>query len=355
MKKIIILSLYPQGLVPGPRFRYEQYLNFLKERFEVRLLSFFNKEDYKKIHSGAHSSILVMAVVKGYLWTIYHVLKCLNADFVFIYRDVTPFGFPLAEWIIAKVLRKKIIYDFDDAVWLTDLSPKERIKIWLRNPPKTDKIISWSHKISCGNSYLCHHAHRYNNNVVLNPTTIDTANLHNEVKDQYTSKVVIGWTGSHSTLKYLDPIVPVIAKLEKELEFDFVVICNKNPSYELHSFHFKPWNKKTEIEDLLTFNIGVMPLPDDEWSKGKCGFKALQYMALGMPALVSPVGVNADIVQNGINGFFCESFQDWEKNTRLLLSDAKLRATMGKQAIDTVEKHYSVLSNKDNFLSLFDE
>jgi len=355
MKKIIILSLYPQGLVPGPRFRYEQYIDFLRARFIVRMLSFFNQDDYRKIHTDGNSWILLASLIKGYLWTIYHVLQCLNTDFVFIYRDVTPFGPPIAEWFIAKVLRKKIIYDFDDAVWLTDLSPKEKFKIWLRNPPKTDQIISWSHKISCGNRYLCDHARIFNSKVVLNPTTIDTANLHNRVKDQFTERTVIGWTGSHSTLKYLDHIVPVIAKLEKEFDFDFIVICNKNPEYSLQSFLFKTWNKKTEIEDLLTFNIGLMPLPDDEWSKGKCGFKALQYMALGMPALVSPVGVNADIIQNGINGFFCESFQDWEKYIRLLLLDPQLRVTMGEQAIETVKRHYSLLSNKDNFLSLFDE
>lgn len=354
MKKIVILSLYPKGLVPGPRFRYEQYLDILQSKFNVNFFSFFDSKSYGNVHGTQSSLHLLGSIFKGYFITVFHILMCINADFVFIYRDVTPFGPPLAEWIIAKILRRKIIYDFDDAVWLTDINPKEKLMIWLRNPPKTNCIISWSYKVSCGNAYLCEHARLFNDNVILNPTTIDTRFLHNQIKDQHTQKVVLGWTGSHSTLKYLAPIVPVIEKLQNELDFTFMVICNKDPGYKLKSYVFKPWNRDSEIADLLQFNFGVMPLPDDDWSKGKCGFKALQYMALGMPALVSPVGVNLSIVQHSVNGFVCDIDGDWESYIRLLVMNSEERERLGKKARNTIDAYYSVSSNTTNFMALFE-
>jgi glycosyltransferase involved in cell wall biosynthesis len=354
MKKIVILSLYPKGIVPGPRFRYEQYLDFLREKFIVRHFSFFSTKGYQNVHRGSSLILLAGSLFKGYVITFFRLLSCLNADYVFVFRDVTPFGPPVFEWIISKVLRKKIIYDFDDAIWLPDINEQSKLKIWLRNPLKTDKIISWAYKVSCGNQFLCEHARLYNKNVVYNPTTIDTIGLHNELKDQDTTDVVMGWTGTHSTLKYIDPLIPVIEKLEKEFKFTFLVICNRNPSYPLKSLKFVPWNKETERDDLLQMNFGIMPLSNDEWSKGKCGFKALQYMALGMPALVSPVGVNSEIVLDGYNGFICHDIKQWEDYMRMLLTDSVLRTRLGKHARETIEKKYSVLSNKKNFLALFE-
>jgi glycosyltransferase involved in cell wall biosynthesis len=189
--------------------------------------------------------------------------------------------------------------------------------------------------------------------VVLNPTTIDTVNLHNQVKNQHTPKVVVGWTGTHSTVNYLNELVPVLQKLEQELDFEFRVISNRAPDFQLKSLVYVPWNKDNEITDLLQFNFGVMPLTDDKWAKGKCGFKALQYMSLGMPAVVSPVGVNTRIVTDGVDGFLCNTPAEWEAALRQLISNESLRAQMGHAARAKIEDHFSVVSNSGNFLSLF--
>ena len=190
---------------------------------------------------------------------------------------------------------------------------------------------------------------------MVNPTTIDTVHLHNQVRDQAApGRLIIGWTGTHSTLKYLDQVVPVLAKLEAEgLDFEFRVISNHPPTLRLHSLVFLPWRKDTEIADLLGFHIGLMPLEDDSWANGKCAFKALQYMALGIPALVSPVGMNTEVVQNGQNGFVCTTPTEWEASLRQLLADAELRQRLGQAARTTIEHRYSVLANTTNFLALF--
>jgi glycosyltransferase involved in cell wall biosynthesis len=354
-KKCIVVTPYPYGLAPGPRFRYEQYLSFLEEKsIDVKIAPFVGEDVFKILYKPGHLFKKISGVLLALFNRLILLFKILQVEYVFLYREALPFGPPVFEWVVAKIFRKKIIYDFDDAIWHTDLDRSQWLKVWLRNASKTNKIIKWSWKISCGNEYLCEHARQYNQNVVLNPTTIDTESLHNEIKDQTKGRLTIGWTGSHSTLKYLEPMVPLVAQLEKEIDFDFIVICNQEPAWALRSLRFLPWKKDTEIEDLLRFNFGLMPLPDDEWSKGKCGFKALQYMALGMPALVSPVGVNSEIVEHGVNGFICTTDEDWLHYIRILLQDEKLRTAMGKKAREKIIAKYSVDSNRKNFLALFE-
>jgi glycosyltransferase involved in cell wall biosynthesis len=148
--------------------------------------------------------------------------------------------------------------------------------------------------------------------------------------------------------------VPVLAKLEAEgMDFEFRVISNQPPALPLRSLVFLPWRKDTEIADLLSFHVGLMPLEDDPWAKGKCAFKALQYMALGIPALVSPVGMNTEVVQHGLNGFVCATPAEWETSLRQLLANASLRQYLGAAARATIEQRYSVRANAPNFLNLF--
>ncbi|TAE01632.1 MAG: glycosyltransferase family 1 protein, partial [Bacteroidetes bacterium] len=186
-----------------------------------------------------------------------------------------------------------------------------------------------------------------------NPTTIDL-NLHDQQKKHEAKKeIVIGWTGTHSTLKYLQEIVPIIQKLSKKYPIQFVVIANQKPDFQLDSLNFIFWTKENEIQDLLKFDIGIMPLSADRWSDGKCGFKALQYMVLGIPTLASPVGVNAKIIEDGENGFLCKNALEWEQKLVLLIENHELRAEFGMKAHQKVKKEYSVESNKKNFLNFF--
>src|SRR5690606_4454603 len=170
-----------------------------------------------------------------------------------------------------------------------------------------------------------------------------------------TGKITIGWTGSHSTLKYLKEIEPVLQYLEtKYPHVQILIIADKKPDLQLQNLEFIKWNKETEAEDLSKIDIGIMPLPDDEWSKGKCGFKALQYMAMEIPCVISPVGVNAQIIDHGINGFLAESDQAWITHLEHLINNQSARVLLGKAGRKKIIENYSVLSNTANFLSLFE-
>ncbi|EAY26309.1 glycosyltransferase family 4 protein [Microscilla marina] len=354
MKKILFIYPYPAGVAPSQRFRFEQYIDDLpKEEFTIRKAAFMDAKTWAILYKSGNYFRKAWGILWGFVkrWALMFTLG--KYHFVFIHREAAPIGYPLFEWIIAKVWRKKIIYDFDDAIWLPNTSVQNALVAKIKFHQKTALICQWAHKVSVGNEYLGNYARQFNPHVVYNPTTIDTQHLHNHTKDQTQETLVIGWTGSHSTLPYLKGLEPIIRDLETRYEFEFWVIANQAPMLNLKSLVYVPWNKATEIDDLLHFNIGVMPLTNDQWAKGKCGFKALQYMALGVPPLVSPVGVNTRIVQDGVNGFVCDSPQEWQEALEKLLKSSELRTMLGQAARHHVEQHYSVKSNQNNFRLFF--
>lgn len=361
-QKIVFFAPYPFGEAPSQRFRFEQYFSLLKERgCDIVFYSFFNKSGWSKLYTSTwltQAFWLIVSVVRTFL----RVPLAVTADFVFVHREVMPIGPPIAEWLIKHVLRKKIIYDFDDAIWMTDKTKESVLERIIRWRSKVGGICTWSYKVSCGNQYLADFAQQFNANVLVNPTTIDTEEVHNPTlfdkhkmrEEKKISGVVIGWTGSHSTLKYLEEIEPVLIELENQNpEISLVVIADKPPQLKLKRLLFYKWSKETEIKNLMLVDIGIMPLPNDQWAKGKCGFKALQYMALGIPTVVSPIGVNTTIIQHGENGFCCSAREEWREIINLLVKDDSLRAKTGNAGKQTVLNHYSVKSNSDVFLSLF--
>lgn len=353
-KLIIFLCPYPEGGAPSQRFRFEQYLQALSlHGFRYRIESFLDEKTNRILYQPGQSFKKLLGVLKGFFCRILLLPALYQADYIFIHREATPLGPPIIEWLIAKVLKKKIIYDFDDAIWLSDSSGVNSFMVKIKWQQKVASICRWSYKVSAGNDYLCAFARQYCDRVVLNPTTIDTEHYHNRLKNQHDRPLTIGWTGSHSTMKYLYAIESVLQRLEQIYDFRFVVISNQPPEMKLKNLYFIPWKEATEIEDLLQLHIGIMPLPDDLWAKGKCGFKALQYLALGIPALVSPVGVNAKIVAHGVNGYLCSSEQEWYSYLSQLLEDPSLRSKMGTAGRKKVEDEYSIKNNTANFLNLF--
>ncbi|MFQ3575802.1 MAG: glycosyltransferase [Cytophagales bacterium] len=353
--KVLILCPYPFDEAPSQRFRFEQYFEVLKEHnIQFEQHSFLNDSTWKILYQKGHHLKKTQGILFGFLRRLIILFKLHQFDLVFIHREATPLGFPWLEFLIRFVWKKKFIYDFDDAIWLPNTSNENQWIKWLKFHQKTKLICKWAWKISVGNEYLADYTRQYNQRVIINPTTIDTEKMHNPqlYKKTLNTKTVIGWTGSHSTITYLNSILPILKKLEQEFEFEFLVISNKNPELELRSFKFLKWNKNTEMEDLLKMDIGLMPLSNDEWSMGKCGFKALQYMALEVPAIVSPVGINTQIIDHQINGFLCESDEEWLNALAELIRNKEKRDQMGKSAREKVINHYSVKSNRDNFLKI---
>jgi len=354
--KVYFISPYPGNYAPSQRFRFEDYFSWMeKSNIDYELLPFFTEHGWKIINDKKGWAFTSYFLIGGFFRRIFHLTCVHDADFIFIHREATPLGPPIFEWFMARVLRKRIIYDFDDAIWLTDRQHESGLFRLLKWRSKVKLICTWSYKISCGNRYLQAYALRFNPLAFINPTTLECSTRHIPPLKSHSENLVIGWTGSQSTLKYLERIESVLQKMEAEFNHvSFLVIADQPPNLKLQRLVFMRWSPESEIEDLSKMDIGIMPLPDDEWTKGKCGFKALQYMALEIPAVVSPVGVNTEIVQHGLEGFLCATETEWISSLRLLINNADLRRSMGKNGRKKVMAHYSVASNSSNFLSLFE-
>jgi len=353
-KRILFLVPYPLGIAPSQRFRFEQYFEQLSEAgFEYDVKPFLDERAMIYLYEPGNFFRKVWKVKLGLLKRFLQLFSLGKYDHVFIHREAAAVGPPVFEWLITKVFKKKVIFDFDDAVWLKNTSSTNSVIAWFKRYRNANDTCRWAWKVSCGNDYLAGHARQFNQNVVVNPTTIDTENHHNRVKQFSEEKITIGWTGTHSTIKYLNSLLPILKRLEREFDFNFLVIADRAPEFELNGLQFIPWNKETEIDDLLKMDVGVMPLENDKWAKGKCGFKALQYMALGIPAVVSPVGVNTKIVDHYENGWVCEKEEEWEQTLRSILEKKIELRDFSAAARTKIEEHYSVKSNTSNFLLLF--
>jgi glycosyltransferase involved in cell wall biosynthesis len=354
MKRVACIVQLPKGVSPGQRFRIELWEPVLHENnIQTDTFPFLDQATHKIIYKPGNTLKKITGVIKGFARRFALLPKLRKYDFLFVQREFSPVGPPVFEWICAKLLRCKIIYDYDDAIWIPNTSGENKLANAVKAFWKIKYICKWAYKVVPGNDYLAAFARKYNDNVVLIPTCVDTERMHNKVKQHTDGKPVIGWTGSHSTLKYLDELMPALQQLQEEIDFTFLVIADKKPELPLKDWQFVPWNAQTEIDDLLRMDAGVMPLTADNWSEGKCGFKLIQYLALGIPAAASPVGVNKVIIEEGVNGYLCDSNEAWVNGLKKLITDAALRKQMGLAGRKKIVAEYSVASQKEKFLSLF--
>jgi glycosyltransferase involved in cell wall biosynthesis len=247
-----------------------------------------------------------------------------DADLVVVEGQLFPY---LPFQLEKRYLPPKYLLEFDDALYLT-------------HPSKLPKVIGSARAIIAGNRTLGAFAERYNKDVHLVPTVVNTERFSPQPKSA-SDKLRIGWTGLEYNYKYLRTLTPVFWKLTQKYPVEIVLLSASSPQNFRFPFRFVKWESGSESKQINDFDIGIMPLEMDEWCKGKCGFKLLQYMSLGIPAVATPVGVNAEILRPGENGFAAIGLNEWEEALTRLISDAKLREEVGRAARQTVVERYS--------------
>ena len=194
---------------------------------------------------------------------------------------------------------------------------------FLKDYSKTDRIIRVANTVIAGNQYLADYAQHYNHNVKVIPTTIDTS-YHFPEKTKNT-KICIGWTGTMTTIPHFEELIPVLEKLKEKYQDIIYFKLIVNQDYKVDSLNLQStiWNKETEIEQIQEIDIGIMPLPENEWAEGKCGFKGLQYMSLEIPTIMFPLGVNKEIIEEGLNGYLASSENEWIEKLSLLIDNSE--------------------------------
>lgn len=357
MKRILYIVPHRMNRSPGQRFRCEHYIPILKKHgYEITYSNLLSAWDDCFFYQEGRYIIKAFIFIKAFLHRCFDVIRSRNYDYIFIYREAFMVGTTIFERGL-KHSHKPIIFDFDDSIWITDVSEGNKNLSWMKRSSKTDEIIALANLVIVGNQYLAKHALMYNDNVAIIPTTIDT-DYHKPSLRKNTNKqpIYIGWTGSETTIRHFKLCIPVLHKLKERYgdKVSFIQISNIN--YECPEIGLETivWNAKDEIKQLERIDIGIMPLPDDEWAKGKCGFKGLQYMAMAIPTIMSPVGVNTEIITHGVNGFFAKSDDEWVSILSQLIENPELRDSIGAKGRETVLERYSILSQKEHYLSLFE-
>lgn len=314
-----VLFLVPRLDKASTRYRVLQYLPALDEagvRYEVRALS-----------KASRNWLQLLRLVR-------------SADVVFIQKKL----FSSLEIALLRRLSRRLIYDFDDAVMYKDGPASDREharqrRRFVATAKRADLIIA-------GNDYLCEEARACRRPTVMIPTPLDMGRYTPKSPDEAGRGVVLGWIGSRGTLKYLKALAPALETLgERFPGMALKIVADDFFDLEHLPVVKKPWSAADEIADLHSFDIGLMPLSDDVWTRGKCGFKLLQCMAVGLPVVCSPVGANRQIVGDGVDGFWASSHAEWVEKITMLATDPELARTMGRRGREKVLKHYSLQAN----------
>jgi glycosyltransferase involved in cell wall biosynthesis len=291
----------------------------------------------------------------GYFKRIGDLFRIPFYDITYVFLWGTPFGTPFYEFLISS-LSKKLIYDIDDMVFLGHSSNANRFWQIFKGRSKIIYLMKKAdHVITC-TPKLDEFAKQYNKNTMDIPSTVDTKNKYlPESKQKNNEQIILGWSGSHSTSKYLYLLTDVLQKLSKKYNFKLIVMGDKSfhiPRIDMESFD---WSESIELATLKKFDIGLYPLPDEEWVYGKSGLKAIQYMALGIPTIATAIGANYRIIENNMNGFLVKTndHEGWKTALAILIENPQLRKQMGEKARQTIMEKYSVQSNEDKYLEIF--
>jgi glycosyltransferase involved in cell wall biosynthesis len=344
MVRVGFLALHQPASSPSQRYRLEAFIPYLEqEGIVVDYAWVLDRRDLGAFYGK--TSVLAKATVTGraLLRRVLSLLRARSWDVVFVQREAFFLLGPWAEQLAS--LAAPIVFDFDDAIWLHAVSPSNQRFAFLKNVDKIAKIAALAHTTIAGNEYLAAWARGHSSNVQVVPTCVDT-DLYKpavERRDE-DGAVTIGWSGSPSTVVHFQSAVPMLRRVKERLGDRVRIRVMGDPSYSEPSLGVvgEAWTPAAELVFLQETDIGIMPLPDDEWTRGKCGLKALTAMASGAPTVVSPVGVNVEIVQHEQGGLLARTPEEWEAALGRLVEDPALRRRLGEAARQTVVDRYSV-------------
>ena len=338
---ICALVPYPPNTTPSQRFRIEQWLPVLREQgIDVHFLPFADERLMQLLYQPDKRAAKAAAMAAALVRRIADVAKARRYDAVIIHRAACLVGPAVLERVIT-LLNRPVIFDFDDAIFALHTSAANRRFGWLKFPGKTGAICRMSAHIVTGNEWLGDYARQFNRNVTVIPTSVDTERFRPRLKPNGTAPVVVGWTGSSTSQTYLEAFAPMLRELTARLPIELRVHSDREPVLPGVPYVWRRWSADTEAAEIAAFDIGLMPMPDDQWARGKCAMKALLYQACGVPAVCSAIGANVEVISHGVNGMLAETTADWLAHIGALVNDAALRARLGQAGRASVEAFYS--------------
>ncbi len=342
--RVLALSPFPEEGA-GCRFRVAQYIPYLREAgIDVTISSFYTPEYFRIVYKPRNYLRKALAFLPLAFRRLLELQELNHYDLVLLYREAIPLGPPFIERVIARS-GTPIVLDFDDAIFMSNVSEANRAIAFLKNPGRVAEVIRKSTHVVVGNEFLAGYARRHNDNVTVIPTVVDTTRFVPRAdRDRMAATgPVVGWIGSPTTSHYVEAMAPLLRDAAARHPFTLKISgAGKKVRFEGVTVQETPWSLAHEVELFNSCDLGIYPLTDDDWSRGKCGFKAIQFMACGVPVLASAVGVNREIIKDGENGFLASTPDEWATKLDRLLGDPELRARFADAGRKTIEERYSL-------------
>jgi len=342
MMQVGYLALQAPGCSPSQRYRVEAFTTALQRRgIDLRYHWVLDRDDlhtfYGRAGAWAKAAVAARALARrlGSLGSV-------TPDVWLVQREAFFLGGPWSEWLAAR--RAPIVFDFDDAIWIRTTSTANSRFAWLKNVAKVPRLVTMAETVIAGNDYLADWARPLNRRVVVIPTVVDTEAFTPGPPREAGRPVVIGWSGSPSTIDHLRPLLPVLERVKARFGGRVTIRVMGDPAFRHDPLDLRgeAWTPEAERALLGAMDIGLMPLPDDAWTRGKCGLKGLVSMAVGAATVMSPVGVNTAIVRPGDNGFLAATDAEWYDTLGRLIEDQALRQRVGAGGRATIVAEYSV-------------
>ena len=355
-KKILVLCPSPKGTAATQRLKYEQYFPYLeKEGYHFTISSFQTSRFWKIIYKEGKIAEKGFWVLIGYLRRFFDLLRAPFYDGIFVNLWVTPLGFPFYEHLLF-LFNNNVIYDLDDMVFLNNATPgTNKLTDQLKGKKKPIVLMRKAKYVIVCTPRLEEIALGLNKykRVIDISSTLNVERFVTVKRYETHNVTTIGWTGTHSTIPFLESLQPVLAELSKKSKIKLLVIANKEYRMKDVETEFIPWSEASEIEDLHRIEIGLYPIPANEWSLGKSSLKALTYMAIGIPFVATAYGTNYRIMENGIQGFLASTNEEWLKGLSILVDDIEMRRRMGTAGRERVEKLFSIEANLQKYHEVF--
>lgn len=348
-----ILALSTHGEAgPSTRFRVLQWKPYLEDAgCSLSVHAFFSAKMTVAFYQPGRMAAKLAAAASGALRRGALLASLAGrADILLIHREVFPLG-RRPFWRTLERFPGPVIYDYDDAMFLRQRGDRGLLG-WLEDPETPQAAMRLSDVVLAGNEFLAAYARRHARRVVVVPTCIDTARFVPRPRaDAGDGKPVVGWIGTYTASKYLLSLAPVLEAAAARVPFRlFVVGCHPVPPIRGVEIEQLDWSLEREVADFQRCDIGLYPLSDDAWAQGKCAFKAIQFMACGAPVVASDVGMNRELIQDGVNGSLAATPEAWVEKLAQLLGDPALRERLGLAGRRTIEERYSVRANAATFI-----
>jgi glycosyltransferase involved in cell wall biosynthesis len=328
MKRLLVITPNPITAA-STRFRLVAYFDALRAAgFEPILRPFLDEDGFDILYKKGLAPAKVYAALRAFSNRTVDLVRAARVDAVLVHREAALVGPPVFEWLTTGVLDRPLIFDFDDAIWVPYTSPTYGASMsrLLKAPWKTDFTVRASDLVLAGNPYLASWARERCAHVREFPTVVDTDRF--TPRKRGNSVPILGWIGTHSTVQYLRSLLPVLRRLAQRRRFVLRVVGAHLEATGIE-VEVKPWQLEREIADFQGLDIGLYPLADDAWALGKSAFKAIEYMACGVPVVASPVGYTATVVVHEQTGYLARNEEEWLEYLTRLLDDAALREQLG--------------------------